>query len=220
MNKKTGQGLFITFEGPEGAGKTTQIKRLRHELEGKGREVIVTREPGGTEVAEQLRDIVKHHVGEEPITDEAELLLFAASRAQHVRNLIAPSTEKGIIVLCDRFIDSTTAYQGYGRQQDLDFISKLNQYAIHGFIPHLTILLDITPEKGFERTVLRQQKLFEDVEDRIEGETIEFHRRVRSGYLKIAEQEPERVRIVSADQEETIIQKEIWEVVDHAFGPF
>lgn len=207
------KGFFITFEGPEGAGKTTQIHLLRAYLVAKWAcECVITREPGGTGVAERLRDIVKHHVGEETITDETEVLLFAASRAQHVRNLIIPSIERGAVVLCDRFYDSTTAYQGYGRRQNLEFINELNRYAACGLTPDLTILLDLPPEVGMKRAAGRQETLL--VDDRIEAENMAFHRRVREGFLSIAALASERVRVVDADKTPEAVQTNIREVVD------
>lgn len=212
------KGLFITFEGPEGAGKTTQIKLLKNALVSHGFPCITTREPGGTEVAEQLRDIVKHHSGEEPIVDETELLLFAASRAQHVRNLILPALANGTIVLCDRFYDSTTAYQGYARKQNMEFINQLNQYAICNCVPNLTILMDLPPEKGFERANHRQALLFNDKEDRIEAESMSFHQAVRDGFLSIAANEPDRVKVVDAAASIDEIHANILEVVNDVFN--
>ncbi len=213
-----GKGIFITFEGPEGAGKTTQIKLLKNYFEKQGRHCAMTREPGGTALAETLRDILKHHTGDEPVYDETELLLFAASRAQHVRNLIMPETKAGNIVLCDRFYDSTTAYQGYARGMNLDFINKLNHFAVCGCEPDMTILMDLPPEKGFERTATRQETLLK--EDRIESEAIEFHQAVRNGFLQIAKNEPDRVKVVPADRDIENIHNNIVELVNNAFGPF
>ena len=193
---KNNRGIFITFEGPECAGKTTQIRLLKEHFTTLGREVIVTREPGGTEIGEELRQIVKHHISAIPVTDEAEVLLFAASRAQHVSEVINPAIERGAVVLCDRFLDSTTAYQGYARGLDMKFITNLNNFAIAGTVPDITILLDLTAEESVERGSKREETLF--VLDRIEAEKIDFHKRVRSGFLKIAEHEPERVKIVPA----------------------
>ena len=190
------KGVFITFEGPECAGKTTQIALLKQHCDQLGRKTLVTREPGGTEVGEELRRIVKHHVGDTAVTDNAEVLLFAASRAQHVERRITPALESGYVVICDRFIDSTTAYQGYARGLDLEFINKLNAFAIGTCVPDATILLDLTPEESRERGRTREETLF--VEDRIESEEIDFHRRVRDGFLKIADANPDRVKVVQA----------------------
>ena len=203
---KKNKGIFITFEGPECAGKTTQIRLLKSYFESLDRETVVTREPGGTDIGEELRQIVKHHISAVPVTDEAEVLLFAASRAQHVAELIKPALHRGAAVICDRFIDSTTAYQGYARGLEMSFIRKLNNFAISGTFPDITILLDLTAEESMDRSSKREETLF--IEDRIESEKIDFHKRVREGFLKIAEKEPERVKIVSAiDEIENIHNK-------------
>ena len=211
------KGLFITFEGPEGAGKTTQLKMLSEHFAGLGRECVVTREPGGTPIAEQLRELVKHHSGDEPVFAETELLLFAASRAQHVRFLIEPAVARGAVVLCDRFADSTTAYQGYARQLDMDFIRRLNQYAVGNCVPDMTILLDLPPEDGFKRTATRMDTAGRH--DRIEAEALTFHHLVRQGFLAIAKAEPQRVKVVSALAAAEVIHQQIMELVRNAFGP-
>ncbi|MFA7230249.1 MAG: dTMP kinase [Victivallaceae bacterium] len=204
------KGIFITFEGPEGAGKTTQMQLLKTYFEEQGRKCVTTREPGGTPLAECLRQMVKHHTGDEPVFNETELLLFAASRAQHVRYLIKPALEQGFIVLCDRFADSTVAYQGFARNQDMDFVKQLNRYVVGDCIPDLTILIDLPSEEGFRRAAARNET------DRIESETLAFHHAVRSGFLKIAEQEPDRVKIVpSQDAPEKTFQK-ILEIIKNA----
>jgi dTMP kinase len=213
----TEKGLFITFEGPEGAGKTTQLQLLRDYFSGHGRECVVTREPGGTPIAEQLRELVKHHSGNEPVFAETELLLFAASRAQHVRFLIKPAVARGAVVLCDRFADSTTAYQGYARQLDMNFIQNLNNYVVGDCRPDMTILLDIRPEDGFKRTAERIETAGQH--DRIESESIKFHHRVRQGFLEIAQADPARVKIVPAAANAADINKQIVELIENAFGP-
>ena len=193
---KRNNGIFITFEGPECAGKTTQIRLLKEFCDKRERETVVTREPGGTQIGEELRQIVKHHIGTVPVTDEAEVLLFAASRAQHVAEIIKPALARGAVVICDRFFDSTTAYQGYARGIDMDFIQKLNNFAVSGCIPDMTFLLDLTAEESMKRSRNREETLF--VVDRIESEKIDFHRHVRDGFLKIAEKETERIKIINA----------------------
>lgn len=211
-----GKGFFITFEGPEGAGKTTQIQMLRQHLEDQGKKCIVTREPGGTPVAEQLREIVKHHTGPELIVDEAEVFLFAASRAQHVKNLIIPALEEGKIVLCDRFYDSTLAYQGFARGQNMDFLKIVTKYAICGCQPDVTILLDINPETGFNRTRTREETIGKT--DRIESAGFEFHEAVRNGFLTLAEDEPERIKIVNAAQDIDELHQKILEIVNNVIN--
>ena len=209
---KTDRGLFITFEGPECAGKTTQIKLLQEYCASMGRDVVVTREPGGTEIGEELRQIVKHHVSDIPVTDEAEVLLFAASRAQHVSELIKPALERGAVVICDRFTDSTTAYQGYARGLDMDFITSLNNFAVSGCLPDITFLLDLTAEESMDRSSKREETLL--VVDRIESEKIDFHRKVREGFLKIAEAEPERVKVIPAVDSRENIHSKIVELLE------
>ena len=200
-------GLFITFEGPEGSGKSTHIRRLKEWLEAQGRKCVITREPGGTAIAETLREIVKYHNEDEKIYDETELLLFEASRAQHVRHLIEPALERGEIVLCDRFADSSTAYQGYARGLGPDTVRGLNAYAIGDCVPDLTLILDIPPEIGLQRTIERSEARRD--EDRMEAEALEFHHKVREGFLEIARLEPERVKVVSSLDEPDVVHKKI-----------
>ncbi len=206
------KGIFITFEGPEGAGKSTQIQLLNDYLIKKNIKTIITREPGGTPVAEKLRDIVKYYDGDEPLTDETEVLLFAASRAQHVKNLILPSIKQGNFVLCDRFYDSTVAYQGYARGLDMSFIEILNKYVIANCIPDITILMDIEPEKGFMRTSQRSETLNQN--DRIENAGLEFHQKVRNGFLDIARKNPKRIKIVDAFRDIQVIHQNIVEIIE------
>lgn len=216
VRRQTSGGCFITFEGPEGAGKTTHIRQLGEWFTGAGRECILTREPGGTEIGEDLRRILKHHQGTHPIADPAEVLLFAACRAQHVHEVIRPAMARGAVVLCDRFIDSTVAYQGYARGLDLDFIRRLNDFAIGDCRPDLTLLLDISSEESAERTLRRGESLL--IEDRIEAETRAFHRRVRDGFLRIAHDEPGRVKKIDAAPPMAEVHQRILEIVRHALG--
>lgn len=206
------RGYFITFEGPEGAGKSSQIQLLGAALTAAGREVVVTREPGGTPLAEAIRNVVKGHQGDEQVHPVTELLLMEAARSQHVSQVILPALEAGRIVLCDRFSDSTTAYQGGGRGLDMETVRNLNAYASLGVAPDLTILLDLAPERGFERTGRRAETQGEY--DRFELEKLDFHRRVRAVFLELARREPRRVRVVDADREPDAIHREIKEAVD------
>lgn len=202
------KALFITFEGPEGAGKSTQIKLLEEYLKSRGRKVVVTREPGGTPLAENFRNIVKHYQGAEPLYPATELLLFEAARAQHVRYVIEPALAEGAVVLCDRFADSTEAYQGAGRALDMDFLQQLNRFAVGSCSVDLTLVFDLPVEKGLERAAARVAHIA-DHNDRLEEEKIDFHRRVRESFLKIAEREPERVRVLDA----TLSIEELFEQV-------
>ena len=204
------KGFFITFEGPECAGKTTHIKLLERHLAQTGKPCLLTREPGGTEIGEQLRHIVKHHVG--GMADETEVLLFAASRAQHVASVIRPAIRSGAVVVCDRFMDSTTAYQGHARRLDMDFIERLNRFAIAGCVPDLTILMDLSPEESVRRSKERETPL--GLDDRIESETLDFHERVREGFLAIMRSEPDRVRLVDASKSIEEVHSAITAVVD------
>ena len=206
------KGFFITFEGPECAGKTTQIRLLERHLSERGKRCFLTREPGGTEVGEQLRYLVKHHPGE--ISDETEVLLFAASRAQHVSTVIRPARSMGTVVICDRFMDSTTAYQGKARGLDMDFIARLNAFAVGNCVPDLTILMDLDEVESARRSRERETPL--GLDDRIESETLDFHRKVREGFLEIAEAEPERVKVVDASRPIEEVQKNIAALVDAA----
>ena len=205
-------GRFITFEGPEGGGKTTQAKRLIQRLREHGHEVLYTREPGGTPTGEAIRDILQHDKAGEPIAAEAEVFLFAASRAQLVRKVIIPALEKGVIVVCDRFADSTTAYQGYGRGFPVEQMLAINAFAIDGAQPDLTLLLDVPVNLGFQRISERQRVLFE-TSDRIEREEREFHERVRNGYLALARRWPERFLRLDADRDPDRVEGDVWEAV-------
>ena len=185
-------GCFITFEGVEGCGKSTQITLLWEHLLELGHDVIVTREPGGTPIAEAIRGVLLNpdHAGMGPT---AELLLYAAARAQHVYDKIAPALAAGQVVLCDRFADSTTAYQGAGRGIHADMLQTLNGIATGGVWPDCTLLIDLPVEAGLERARHRGRK------DRIEQEPTEFHERVRQGFLTLATAEPGRIRVIAGD---------------------
>lgn len=179
---------FITFEGPEGAGKSTQAKLLAEALRQDGHEVLLTAEPGGDPVAQEIRTILLH--SKSSIVPEAELLLYLAARTQHVKHIILPALERGEIVISDRYADSSVAYQGYGRGIDLDTLRKLNEFATGGLVPDLTILLDVPVEFGLGRQHDR---------NRFEEESLEFHRKVRAGFLELAKLEPERWVVIDAN---------------------
>jgi dTMP kinase len=198
-------GLLITFEGVEGAGKSTQIALLRDSLMAKGYEVLATREPGGGPIGEAIRSILLSK--ENPVTNRAEMLLFLAARAQLTEQTIKPHLDAGGIVLCDRYIDSTTAYQGYARGNDLELVSKLNEYATGGLKPGLTILLDLEPSHG----LLRQQE-----HNRMEAQSLQFHERVRDGFLKIAAEEPDRFRVLDATETPERLHTQILDEVTKA----
>lgn len=183
-------GLLITFEGIDFCGKTTQVSLLQEHLAAKGEETVVVREPGGTEISEKIRGVLLDRENL-PMAPAAEMLLYQASRAQLTGEVILPALEKGKIVLCDRYYDSTTAYQGYGRGLDLDLVNKVNELATSGTRPHLTFLLDVSPEEVFTR--IENLDLFGD---RMEDHQFSFFRRVREGYLKMAKEELDRFRVI------------------------
>ncbi len=209
----TGQrGRFISFEGPEGGGKTTQAQRLIARLQADGLEVLYTREPGGTPTGEVIRDLLQHNASGEPISPGAEVLLFAASRAQLVAHVIAPALARGAWVVCDRFADSTTAYQGYGRGFDIEQMIAINAFAIADASPDLTLLLDVDLDEGFRRITDRHREKDTPL-DRIEQEAREFHDRVRGGYLELAKRWPERFRKINGMRNPDDIEQEIWELI-------
>jgi dTMP kinase len=193
-------GAFITLEGPEGAGKSLQASRLAERVLSMGREVVQTREPGGTPSAEALREIAL----ETPLHPRAELFVFLAARAEHVEKLIRPALERGAVVLCDRFIDSTVAYQGYGLGLDADRIRSLNDLATGGLSPDLTMVLDVPPEIGFARRGEARR-------DRIERREDDFHARLREGFLAEARRFPERIRVIDGTREAGVVADRIWE---------
>lgn len=209
-------GKFITFEGPEGSGKSTQIQRLAQQLETHGVGVRCTREPGGTDTGEAIRNLLQHDAAGEPLMERAELLLFTASRAHLMDQVIFPALERNEWVLCDRFIDSTMAYQGYARGMDLQTLDRINDFAIAGRKPDLTLLLDLDVARGFQRLEARYADGAASA-DRFECEAREFHIRVRNGYHTLAEREPDRFRIIQADQPIEEVAAAIWNVVEREF---
>ena len=208
-------GKFITFEGPEGAGKTTQARKLLQRLQDMGLQVLYTREPGGTPTGEAIREVLQYDKAGEPICPETEVLLFAASRAQLVRQVILPALMKGTYVICDRFADSTTAYQGYGRGFPIEQMIAINEFAIDGAVPDITVLLDVDLDLGFRRLSTREgaQLLMAGQLDRIEREARAFHEKVRKGYLELAKRWPDRFRIVDAGRDEDAVAADVWRIV-------
>ena len=182
------RGMFITFEGGDGSGKSTQIQSVRDWFESRGREVIVTREPGGTELGTEIRRLVQN--GPEDVDARTEALLYAADRAYHVATVIRPALERGAVVLGDRYIDSSLAYQGAARSLGVDEIASLSAWATQGLYPSLAFLLDLPPEVGARRRT--------DAPDRMERESMDFHERVRHEYLRLADAEPERIVVIDA----------------------
>lgn len=210
------KGIFITFEGVEGSGKTTQIDLLASALEAEGLQVVKTQEPGGTKIGAMIRKILLDPKNKE-IGSMTELMLYGANRAQHIKEVILPAIREGRIVLCDRFSDSTIAYQGYGRALSLEIIEKLDIFATEGLKPSLTILLDINPEKGLFRAKKRMEENNSLKEGRIEREGLSFHKRVREGFLRLAEEEPDRIKVIGADLPVEDIHKKIIEIVKERF---
>ncbi|MFA5265461.1 MAG: dTMP kinase [Opitutaceae bacterium] len=202
-------GKLISFEGSEGSGKSTQIAQLAAHLVKLGYDVTTVREPGGTEIGEQIRNIIVHNSKGDEMCPETELLLFAAARAQLVREVIAPALIRGAIVLSDRFLDSSTVYQGIARNLALGPVNHINHFAVGNVMPDLTIVLDVPTKLSLERICQRAS----DLPDRMERENIDFYNKVREGYLILAKELPERLSVINGVQSEAAIQKQIWELV-------
>ncbi len=208
------KGKLISFEGSEGSGKSTQIAHLARHIQEAGHDVITTREPGGTEIGEQIRNIIVHNSKGDEMCAETELLLFAASRAQLVREVIAPALLGGTIVLSDRFLDSSTVYQGVARNLALGPVHDINQFAVGNVMPDLTIVIDVPTAVSLAR--IRQRA--SDLPDRMERENIDFYEKVRKGYLLLAQSMPERLVVIDGTQAEAAIQKQIWQAVQKRLG--
>lgn len=205
--------MFITFEGIEGSGKSTQIGLLAQALEARGRELLLTREPGGSELGNTLRPILLSMKSRD-LTSRAELFLYLADRAQHAATVIRPALAAGRVVLCDRYADSTTVYQGSGRGLDLAALEQLNALAVDGLWPERTILLDLDPAEGLARARDRNRRQgATDAEGRFEAENLAFHTRVRQGYLALAARHSERFVIVDATAPRETVAHIIWEAV-------
>ncbi|HSI09347.1 MAG: dTMP kinase [Rariglobus sp.] len=204
--KQSHTGKLISFEGSEGSGKSTQISRLAKHIQLLGREVLTTREPGGTEIGEQIRNIIVHNSKGDEMCAETELLLFTAARAQVVREVIAPALLRGAVVLSDRFLDSTTVYQGIARKLGSDPVNLINQFAVGNVMPHLTVIIDVPTEIGLQRVRQRAS----DLPDRMERENIDFYDKVREGYLLLAKSMPQRFLVIDGSKSEDEVEKAIW----------
>lgn len=200
-----GSGLFITVEGTDGSGKSTQIALMAEYLRKMGHEVVLTREPGGTNISEKIRSIILDPENRE-MGYIAEALLYASSRAQHVAELIKPSVEQGKVVICDRFVDSSYVYQGFGRGIDMEILESVNKIAMDGMFPDITFFFDISPEVALERRIQATGA------DRIENEKMEFHMKVYQGYKSLAAKDPDRIKTIDADRsiEEIAEDVKLW----------
>ncbi len=196
-------GFFITFEGADGSGKTTQLNNIKTFLQEKGFDVVTTFEPGATKTGEKIRNILLH--SEDSVADSCEMFLFLADRAQHVEMFIKPALKQGKIVLCDRHTDSTIAYQGYGRGQNVELLKKLNQIAVNGLSPDLTLLFDVSTE-------IAQDRVGKD-KDRMEAAGIEFHKKVRNGYLELLKENPERIKLINANNSIETVYNETKDII-------
>lgn len=202
-------GKLISFEGSEGSGKSSQIARLAARLQRLKRDVVTVREPGGTEIGEQVRNIIVHNSKGDEMCPETELLLFAASRAQLVREVILPALVRGAIVLSDRYLDSSTVYQGIGRNLAASPVSQINRFAVGNVMPDLTIVIDVPTKLGLAR--IRQRA--SDLPNRMERENIDFYDKIRAGYLLLAKGMPGRFVVVDGKKDEAATERKIWEAV-------
>ncbi|QGQ93660.1 dTMP kinase [Paenibacillus psychroresistens] len=213
------KGLFITFEGPDGSGKTTQLKKLANMLQQAGFSVIVTREPGGTSISDQIRKIVLSPDNSAMI-GQSEVLLYAASRAQHVHEKIIPALIAGHIVLCDRFVDASVAYQAFGSGMEEAEVRAINQFATSGLKPHRTYMVEVPVEVSQQRLLQRAHSEFHLVLDRIEQKDSDYHNRVREAFLEIAEKEPNRVCLINGDRDKEVIFADIENDFQQSFANF
>jgi len=209
LKDKKPLGKLISFEGSEGSGKSTQIVHLAQRLQNASHDVVSTREPGGTEIGEQVRSIIVHNSKGDEMCAETELLLFAAARAQLVREVIAPALLRGAYVLSDRYLDSSTVYQGIGRKLAMGPVNQINHFAVGNVMPDLTIVIDVPTEVSLAR--IRQRA--SDLPDRMERENIDFYEKVRIGYLMLAKSMSERIVVIDGTKREKVITEEIWAAV-------
>ena len=206
------RGLFITFEGSEGCGKSTQVQRLAARLEREGLPFLLTREPGGTAIGEKIRDLLQFAPESAGMFPETEVLLFEASRSQLVREVIRPALERGTLVISDRFFDSTTVYQGAARKLDAAVVEQLNEFAVGACRPDLTIILDVDVATARARMLRRVRPV--TAPDRMEQEPVEFYERVCAAYLELAKREPERVQLVDGARSADEIEADIWKLFE------
>jgi len=209
-------GKLISFEGSEGSGKSTQLARLAARLQKLKREVVTVREPGGTEIGEQIRNIIVHNSRGDEMCAETELLLFTAARAQLVREIIAPALIAGKVVLSDRFLDSSTVYQGIGRNLARDPVEQINRFAVGNVMPDLTLVIDVPTEVSLARIRRRAT----DLPDRMERENIDFYNKVRAGYLLLAKGLPGRFVVVDGTLDEDLLEKKVWAAVTERVASF
>jgi dTMP kinase len=202
-------GKLISFEGSEGSGKSTQIALLAARFQKEGRDVVTTREPGGTEIGEQVRNIIVHNSKGDEMCAETELLLFTAARAQLVREVIAPALVRGAIVLTDRYLDSSTVYQGIGRNLAADPVNQINRFAVGNVMPDITVVIDVPTEVSLARLKQRAS----DLPDRMERENVDFYKKVREGYLLLAKGMSDRFVVIDGTQTQDAIEKKIWAAI-------
>ncbi|MFS0690762.1 dTMP kinase [Sporosarcina sp. 179-K 8C2 HS] len=202
------KGIFITFEGPEGAGKTTVIAEINKRLEQEGKKTILTREPGGIRISEKIRDIILDNDHQE-MDGRTEALLYAAARRQHLVEKIIPAMKEGKIVLCDRFVDSSLAYQGYARGLGMDEVMSINAFAIGGTMPNLTIYFDISPEEGLQRISQNDGR----EQNRLDKETLQFHEKVYEGYQLLLQQHPDRIVSTDASKPLSEVTENVWKII-------
>ncbi|MFJ8264215.1 dTMP kinase [Rummeliibacillus sp. NPDC094406] len=203
--------LFFTFEGPEGAGKTTVLKMVVSKLQEEGREVVATREPGGSVIAEEIRQVILNPAHTE-MDAKTEALLYAAARSQHFVEKIEPALKQGKVVLCDRFIDSSLAYQGIGRGLGITGVESINEFAIGDYMPDMTILFDLNPEIGLSRINSHKEREV----NRLDIESLAFHQKVREAYLMLAEKFPERIHVIDASKSLEEVFQNVWKVLRNA----
>ena len=206
------KGIFITFEGPEGAGKTTVIKELYNRFKREGKDIVLTREPGGIPIAEKIRAIILDNEHQE-MDARTEALLYAAARRQHLVEKVIPALEAGSIVLCDRFVDSSLAYQGHARGLGIDEVFSINQFAIEDTMPDLTVFFDINPEKGLARIAKNSNR----EQNRLDNESINFHKNVYEGYKELIRRYPERMIVIDANLPQAEVTENVWKIIHSQF---